>query len=205
LEPLRDKTFSTLDQEIVDKTDDPDNPLVPMTLEGCVVRMADTISYIGRDIEDAIRLGLIKRSDIPEDITGLLGDTNGTIVYRLVTDLIQHSTEQSFLSFSPGISEALKNLKHFNYEHIYLNPEIKQNSIIIEQLFRFLFDAFLEDLVNKKYSSVVFTHFLEDMSETYTETHSNEEIVRDFLSGMTDRYFLKLSPEKIRSKLTYRS
>ena len=80
LTPQRDKTFSILDRELMEKTKHPDTPLVPMTLEGCVVRMADTISYIGRDIEDAIRLSLIKRSDLPDDTTRLLGNTNGTIV-----------------------------------------------------------------------------------------------------------------------------
>lgn len=203
LSPQRDKSFSTLDRELMEKTNRPDTALVPMTLEGCVVRMADTISYIGRDIEDAIRLDLIKRSDLPSGVTRLLGNTNGTIVYRLVTDLIQHSTPDASLSFSPDISTALKKLKDFNYEHIYLNPKIKQNSQIIEQLFRHLFDTFLEDLVKKRRTSVIFTHFLEDMSENYIEAHRSEEIIRDFLAGMTDSYFLKLCPEKIRSKLTY--
>jgi dGTPase len=66
LSPQRQKTFDTLDQEIANKAADPDLPVTPMTLEGCVVRMADTISYIGRDIEDAIRLNLIKRSQLPK-------------------------------------------------------------------------------------------------------------------------------------------
>jgi dGTPase len=187
----------------MEKTDRQGTALVPMTLEGCVVRMADTISYIGRDIEDAIRLDLIKRSDLPSGITRLLGNTNGTIVYRLVTDLIQYSTPNPSLSFSPDISTALKKLKDFNYEHIYLNPKIKQNSRIIEQLFRHLFDTFLEDLVKKRRTSVIFTHFLEDMSENYIAAQRSEEIIRDFLAGMTDSYFLKLCPEEIRSKLTY--
>jgi dGTPase len=203
LSPQRDKSFSSLDRELMEKTDRRGTALVPMTLEGCVVRMADTISYIGRDIEDAIRLDLIKRSDLPSGITRLLGNTNGTIVYRLVTDLIQYSTPNASLSFSPDISTALKKLKDFNYEHIYLNPKIKQNSRIIEQLFRHLFDTFLEDLVKKRRTSVIFTHFLEDMSKKYIEAHRSEEIIRDFLAGMTDSYFLKLCPEKIRSKLTY--
>jgi len=72
LSPQREKSFSILDRELVEKTARRDTALVPMTLEGCVVRMADTISYIGRDIEDAIRLGLIKRSDLPSEVTRYL-------------------------------------------------------------------------------------------------------------------------------------
>ncbi|MBU0544588.1 MAG: HD domain-containing protein, partial [Proteobacteria bacterium] len=63
LEPERAKSFGTLEQEMAMKKKDPYIKLIPMTLEGCVVRMADTISYIGRDIEDAIRLGVINRED----------------------------------------------------------------------------------------------------------------------------------------------
>ena len=55
------------------KAYDPEINLRPMTLEGCVVRMADTISYVGRDIEDAIRMNIITRSDIPEDCKQVLG------------------------------------------------------------------------------------------------------------------------------------
>ncbi|MFW5936826.1 MAG: deoxyguanosinetriphosphate triphosphohydrolase family protein, partial [Desulfosalsimonas sp.] len=85
LAPVRGKTFEQHDRELRDKQTGRPVTLVPMTLEGCVVRFADTISYIGRDIEDAIRLGLIARSDLPRTCVEQLGDTNGTIVYTLVT------------------------------------------------------------------------------------------------------------------------
>ena len=87
--------------------------------------MADTIAYIGRDLEDAIRLGLLDRRDIPKAIARILGNTNGTIVYRLVTDVIQNSHENHFVAFSPTISDALKALKAFNLERIYKNPKSK--------------------------------------------------------------------------------
>ena len=88
LKPMRQKTFESLEKEIEIKTADPETKLVPMTLEGCVVRMADTISYIGRDLEDAIRLDIIKRSDIPKESVEYLGRTNGTIVFKLVSDML---------------------------------------------------------------------------------------------------------------------
>ncbi len=203
LTPDKTKTFDTLDMEMVEKTNNPDTILIPMTLEGCVVRMADTISYIGRDIEDAIRLNLIKRSDLPPKAVKLLGNTNGTIVYRLVTDLIQNSFNNSFLSFSPEISYALKTLKDFNYNRIYLNIKIKKNADIIKKLFEYLFNTFLEDLSKERYHSVIYTHFLEDMSESYLQTYSKEEIVRDFIAGMTNRYFLEQCPDKMLSELNF--
>ncbi|MBW2409917.1 MAG: HD domain-containing protein, partial [Deltaproteobacteria bacterium] len=106
LEPQKDKSFKILDDEFFLKKSDPDLKLIPMTLEGCVVRMADTISYIGRDIEDAIRMNLIKRSDLPAGSVEVLGKTNGTIVFNLVTDILQNSFEKTHVAFSPEVSRA---------------------------------------------------------------------------------------------------
>ncbi|RZB36299.1 MAG: dGTPase [Desulfobacteraceae bacterium Eth-SRB2] len=204
LEPERKKTFETLEKEMSAKKDDPWIKLIPMTMEGCVVRMADTISYIGRDIEDAIRLKMIKRTDLPKDSVDILGDTNGTIVYNLVTDVIKNSFQNSYVAFSPEVSDALKRLKDFNLERIYMNPEIKKHTGAIEKLFGMLFEKYLYDIETENRSSVIFTGFLEDMSEDYIENHRKEEIVRDFIAGMTDQYFLRQCPEGLRPKTQFK-
>jgi dGTPase len=169
-----------------------------MTLEGCVVRMADTIAYVGRDVEDAIRLNLIRRSDLPPKCVEYLGDTNGTIVFNLVTDIIQNSFQKKYVAFSSEISDALKQLKKFNLERIYLNPRIKTHSSRLKKLFGFLFEKYLSDIENKADSSVIFNSFLNGMSPAYIQKHSNAEIVRDFISGMTDEYFLSQCPDSMR-------
>jgi len=204
LEPDRNKTFETLEKEMSSKKDDPWIKLIPMTLEGCVVRMADTISYIGRDIEDAIRLKMIKRSDLPKDSVDILGDTNGTIVYNLVTDVIKNSFQKSYVAFSPEVSDALKQLKDFNLERIYMNPKIKKHTGTIEKLFGMLFEKYLNDIETENRSSVIFTGFLQDMSEDYIENHRKEEIVRDFIAGMTDHFFLRQCPEELRPKTQFK-
>ncbi len=198
LQPRVDKTFAEFDREVAYKIDDPDYALMPMTLEGCVVRMADTISYIGRDLEDAIRLNLLNRSDLPKDVVEILGDTNGTIVYNLVTDVIENSRDKGYTAFSNEVSEALKQLKKFNLERIYLNPKIKQHLGNIETLYRLLFDRYLEDIQRHRESSVIYSGFLKDKSDNYLENHEHAEIVRDFIAGMTDSYFLKQCPENLR-------
>jgi len=195
LEPERDKTFNKLDKETAMKKADPGIQLMPMTMEGCIVRMADTISYVGRDIEDAIRLNIIKRADIPDESVKLLGDTNGTIVYNLVTDIIENSFQKNCIAFSGEMSGALKRLKNFNLEHIYFNPKIKKHSHVIKRLFEILFERYLKDIEKENRSSVIFTRFLKDMSEEYINNHCKEEIARDFIAGMTDQYFLRQSPE----------
>lgn len=204
LKPDREKTFETLEKEMTVKKADPAIKLIPMTLEGCVARMADTISYIGRDIEDAIRLNMIKRSDLPKECVDILGNTNGTIVYHLVTDIISNSFQNSYIAFSPEVSEALKRLKDFNLERIYMNPKIKNHTAAIKKLFEMLFEQYLNDIETENRSSVIFNGFLEDMSEDYIETYRKEEIVRDFIAGMTDQYFLRQCPQDMRPKPQYK-
>lgn len=201
LENNKYKSFEILDMEAANKIKYPDMPLTPMTLEGCVVRMADTIGYIGRDIEDAIRLELVKRSDIPSDISDLLGNTNGTIVYRLVTDVIQNSFKKDYIAFSSTISDALKSLKDFNLQHIYLNPKIKNNFKNIRTLFELLFDRYLKDMRQENRSSVIFSAFLKDKSPSYIDKYKPEEIVRDFIAGMTDQFFIRQCPKNMRPQL----
>ena len=198
LEPSIIKTFNSLDKEIENKKISPVYPLTPMTLEGCVVRMADTISYIGRDIEDAIRLGIIRRTDLPPDCVQRLGDTNGTIVYSLVTDVIENSFEHLHIAFSEPISHALKALKRFNLERIYLNPLTKKYHADIKSLFYLLFERFLDDVKQDNRASIIYSAFLENKSNVYRASHKPEEIVRDFIAGMTDRFFLRICPEEMR-------
>lgn len=197
LEPARDKTFDVLDKEIEQKRLDKEYALVPMTMEGCVVRMADTISYVGRDIEDAIRLNMIKRDELPREATECLGRTNGTIVYNLVTDVIQNSFGQPCIAFSREVSEALRHLKAFNLEHIYLNPKIKRHYHTIGKLFEILFEQYLEDIRSRNLNSVIFLNYLKNMSEEYRTTRTPAEITRDFISGMTDQYFLQQCPSEL--------
>jgi dGTPase len=188
--PRREKDFDIMGKEILDKKENPDIDILPMTLEGCVVRMADTISYIGRDIEDAIRLDIIKRTDIPENCRKILGDTNGTIVYSLVEDLVTNSLEKPFICFSDEISNALKELKNFNREKIYLNETVWKQTAKIELMFKLLFERYYEDLQTGNDNSEIYGEFLKGMSEEYRETSSKAEIIRDFMAGMTDEYFL---------------
>ncbi|MFW6052362.1 MAG: deoxyguanosinetriphosphate triphosphohydrolase family protein [Desulfosalsimonas sp.] len=201
LAPVRAKSFKDHDRELYDRQMGRPVKLVPMTLEGCVMRFSDTISYIGRDIEDAIRLGLIRRSDLPGDCVRHLGDTNGTIVYSLVTDVITSSYEKDYVAFSPEISEALRKLKQFNYEHIYSNPLIKRDIGLIRKMFEYLFERFLSDVRTGNRKSPVHGNFIAGMAEDYINQHSGAEIVRDFIAGMTDQYFLSQAPPQIRPKI----
>lgn len=188
--PRSGKDFSILEKEIKEKGQNPLTEIWPMTLEGCVVRMADTISYIGRDIEDAIRLGLITRNDIPEDCRLVLGDTNGTIVYTLVEDLVASSLEKPYVCFSVEVGEALRKLKVFNQNCIYMSKKVKRQTQKIRLMFELLFEKHLRDLEAGDEASDIYREFLDGMSQEYVKETPGAEIVRDFIAGMTDEYFL---------------
>lgn len=199
LAPRRGKTFADFDRELREKSQAPMTPLVPMSLEGCVVRLADTIAYLGRDIEDAIELALIRRDEIPAGCGQRLGTSNGTIVYTLVTDLVAHSRQvrtatgpadqaRDYVGFSPEAAAAMLEMKKFNYERIYRNPAFKPDFARIHVCYERLFDHYLEQLAQPGAAG---TGFPETMSEEYRTGHPPAAIVRDYLAGMTDDFFLR--------------
>jgi len=163
--------------------------LKPFTLEGCVVRVCDVIAYIGRDIEDAITVKLISRNEIPEDITKVLGNTNRDIIDNLVRDLVENSIDRPYLSFSPHILESLKLLRDFNYSKIYLAPEKQQQNDKIEQMFRLMFEKFMNDLSGNNTESQIFRDCPNIKIANYRSKTPEARIVVDYISGMTDDYF----------------
>lgn len=201
LEPQPDIDFAAFDDKLAAKEAIPNLAIIPATLEGCVVRLADTVSYIGRDIEDAITLGMIERRDIPRNCRSTLGHSNGTIVYTLVTDLITNSRvpatlapgqpDSCHIGFSDQVSEALRELKEFNYAHIYLAPETQRIHPQIEHCYRNLFAYYLECLYQTEDLDSLDVDLMRDMSREYLENESPAGMVRDFIAGMTDNYFLQ--------------
>lgn len=158
--------------------------IAPMTLEGCVVRISDVISYIGKDIDDAVHAGLIKRSDLPEEVTSVIGDGNDTIINRLIGDIVVHSYNKPYLEFSDEVYAALMKLYDFIGEHIHRNPILVKENEKLYRMVRELFDIFYEDL-----DAVGIKKYLAGMNEDYLKT-PRELLVTDFLSGMTDTYLL---------------
>ncbi|MFQ5862812.1 MAG: deoxyguanosinetriphosphate triphosphohydrolase family protein [Candidatus Brocadiales bacterium] len=195
LTPHRGKTWEDHDRELCEKMRKGKYArLLPMTLEGCVVRLADSISYLGRDIEDAITIKLVKREDLPGDCVDALGiDPNkivATLVNTLVRDLVKNSLDRDCIAFSKPVSEAFEKLKAFNYKNIYENPKIKTQSKKIENIFRFMFKAFVKHVEEGRKDSRIFKDFLCNMNDDYMRNTQPAEKVRDFIAGMTDDYFI---------------
>ena len=198
LTPAPPRNFAGLDAIVKQSRTGTMDDVLPMTMEGCVVRMADTVSYIGRDFEDAVRLNIVSRDQLPGSCRERLGASQGTIVFHLVTDLIKTSLDQDFIGFSSNVADALKELKRFNYQFIYNNPLIKKHLTSIEDIFKCLFDRYMNALAKANGSSVIYSEFLNGMDDTYRFNHSHAEITRDFIAGMTDSYFIRQAPEHLR-------
>lgn len=163
----------------------------PMTLEGCVVRISDIIGYIGRDIEDAILIGKLKRDKIPLSITSVLGNNNRDIVNTLILDIIKNSMGKPYIQMSHDVYQALLALKNFNYEAIYKNSLTEEEYNTYYSGMKKLFHHYLKDVEEKNRKSEIYTLFLKDQSKKYMEDTLDKRKVIDFLCGMTDEFFLE--------------
>lgn len=169
----------------------------PMTLEGCVVRVSDIIAYIGRDIEDAVKLKLIDKRDLPRDITAVLGDTNKDIINTLVLDLVNNSYGKNYISFSQEVFDALNELKKWNYEHIYDNAKKKTQDDKIKDMFNYVLDKNLECLRKKDTHSHIFLWLKNELNHSYIDKNTDARIVADYVSGMTDDYLINSFKEMV--------
>ena len=164
--------------------------LRPMTLEGCVVRISDVIGYIGRDIEDAVRLDKIDINSIPDNIKNVLGIYNKEIIDKVITDIINNSIDKPYIKLSDEVYNAIVALKDFNYKNIYSKANTKEQIAFYEVMFNSLFDKYLEQINSNETDADIYKVFLDYMSDEYLSSTSNEERIIDFIAGMTDNYLI---------------
>ena len=183
----KEKLFEEYQKCLVDEN--ATKKLRPMTMEGCIVRVSDVIAYIGRDIEDAIAVNLIKREDIPADVVEILGNTNKLIVNSLVLDIINNSYGKHSISFSKDVFNALNNLKKWNYKNIYDAPRKMSEDSKIQTMF----NVVMESLIEKKLQGNIESQYHkweQDQSEEYFKANGPARIAADYLSGMTDDFLM---------------
>ena len=162
----------------------------PMTLEGCVVRISDVIGYIGRDIEDAIMIGKIKREVIPTEISDVLGTTNKDIVNTIILDIINNSLDKNYIEMSEPVFTALFKLKKFNYDNIYKFSLTDEEKAYYRDGMNRIYKRYLNDIKTNNTESIIYK-FLVDKSDNYLNNTDDKRKVIDFIAGMTDDLFLK--------------
>lgn len=172
------------------KTLEASKKLRPMTLEACVVRISDKVAYAGKDVEDALRLGIISRKDIPKEVIDVLGETNAEIVNTLVLDIINNSFDKPYIKMSKRVYNALDCLIKFNYDKIYNVINASRELKYYQEMYDAVFYNYKMALEKQDKSSDIYKVFLNDMSDEYLNKTTNARKVIDYMSGMTDDYFI---------------
>lgn len=176
--------------------------LVPCTLEGCVMRICDIIAYVGKDRQDASRLGLLKN---PTFTGGAIGTENAEIINNLIVNLLENSYGKPYLKLDPEYFEALRQAKKENYEMIYRNRELDdlyENEI--RPMFGQMYGELLRQAKSRERNTILYRHHISyvkknnyripDGAVPYEETEPNQMVV-DYLASVTDDYFLALYKE----------
>lgn len=164
--------------------------MIPMTLEGCVVRVSDIIAYLGKDIEDAIRLNKFSLNNLNVEIKEKLGSTNSQIISTIILDIINNSYEKGYIKMSDEIFNLVRKTLSLNYENIYSLAESENSRKVYELMFYQLYDVYLHAIKDKKLNNDIYIDFLNDKCDEYNINTKDEVKVIDFLAGMTDKYFL---------------
>ena len=190
-EPIKKTKEEFLQEyELCYKDNSNNGKLKPMTLEGCVVRISDIIAYLGKDIEDAIRLNVLNINEIPNNIKDLLGTSNKEIINTFILDIINNSYGKNYISMSDNIFKALKELKQFNYEHIYNVASTLEQRNKWKTMFKTVFDYSLDAIKNNDNNADINVVFLNNMTQEYLDNTTDERKVIDYIAGMTDDYLI---------------
>lgn len=168
-----------LTQEVKDGIRNHQTKGMPSTLEGKIVRYSDKIAYIHHDMDDAIRGGILKESDVPEKIGEVIGFTTGERLDHFIHDLVTYSYEKNEICMSPAVEAAMKKLRDFMFERVYQNKAAKNEEVKAEALMKSLYEYYLRHL--KKLPE----HLLARMDK-YGE--APEVVVCDYVGAMTDRF-----------------
>lgn len=154
----------------------------PSTPEAMVCRFADRIAYLTHDVEDAVRADVIDMSDLPARAKQAFGDLGSEWIHTLVQAVVSESSRSDAISMDPETLDVMNELREFMFERVYLRPEsLPQRNQAMQVV---------HDLVDHVSRNP------ELIPETYR--HSDASLMRqvlDYVSGMTDRYAIRLHEE----------
>ena len=149
----------------------------PETKEGCVVRIADRIAYINHDLDDSLRAGVIRETEIPEEILCSLGAKHDDRLNTLILDIINESEKTGEITLSPQIAFVFETFREFMYKSVYLNMKAKSEESkvfgIVDEIFKYYHNT------------------PDELPEEYRRVSVKDGLKRavcDYISGMTDKY-----------------
>lgn len=150
---------------------------IPETLEGQIVKICDRVAYLNHDIDDAVRAGVLILTDIPKEISDILGHSHGERINTLILDLIENSYDLDHIAMSPEREKAFNDLRKFMFHNVYLNKEAKKEEARAEFIVESLYDYYI-----KNPEQMPLERF-----EDYQEGEGIES-VKDYVASMSDRY-----------------
>jgi dGTPase len=161
---------------------------IPFTLEGQVVKTSDRIAYINHDIDDAIRSGELKDSDLPKECVEYLGLGHSQRVNTMVMDMVENSWNKKSVCMSEECGYYTNVLREFMFENVYLNESVKKEADLewVNSVIQKLYEYYL-----KKPEELPEEHF------RLLDEYGVAEVVKDYVAGMTDRYAQRIYSEKI--------
>ncbi|MEQ3347139.1 deoxyguanosinetriphosphate triphosphohydrolase [Peptoniphilus senegalensis] len=152
------------------------------TLEGKIIKFADRIAYINHDIDDAIRAGIISSDSLPKELTKVLGNTSSERINTMIVGIVDKSYGKPIVEMEREIYEATMDLRKYMFKTVYLDPVVKSEEVKIKRLLTELYNYYMEDL----------SRIPENHLRLYNDiVHNNEDIVSDYIAGMTDTYAME--------------
>jgi dGTPase len=162
--------------------------LMAMTLEGQIVRISDIVAYVNHDLDDAVRGRVVNPAAVPAGILAVLGATHSDRVARMVNDMVSSSRleEKRQIRMSDEVLDALIALRDYLYEAVYEKDEIRgefeKAQRIISELWSYFHNH--EDEFRAKH-----------WPKGVPESDGLSRAIGDFITGMTDRYALRIYEE----------
>lgn len=152
------------------------------TLEGKIIKFADRIAYINHDIDDAIRAGIISSDSLPKELTKVLGNSSSQRINTMINGLIDKSYGKPIVEMEDEVYEATMELRQYMFKNVYMDSVVKSEEVKIKRLLTELYKFYMEDL----------SRIPENHLNLYNDrSHSDEDIVSDYIAGMTDTYAKK--------------
>ncbi|MEE1315332.1 MAG: deoxyguanosinetriphosphate triphosphohydrolase [Faecalimonas sp.] len=158
----------------------------PLTLEGEVVRLSDKIAYVNHDIDDAIRGGILSELDLPPKYRKILGSTTKERLNTITHDVITQSMDQPRVQMSEEVSEAMQGIRNFMFENVYRNPHAKQEESKAVEMIQNLYNYYMEheEAIPEEFHKI-----------RAAGKATKEQMVCDYIAGMTDNYAVKTFEE----------
>ena len=159
-------------------------PVMPMTLEGKIVKVADRMAYLCHDYDDGLRAGILHPGDLPQQVGNVLGNNPSAMITAMVTDMIFTSQSREDIGQSPMVSEAMAVFRQFMFERVYYSETLAADRKKAQLVVRSLRELFLTS-----------PNLLPDEYQVHVDRWGLERATIDYIAGLTDSYAIRLFKE----------